>query len=320
MLAFDSAGYHELVASLRDVLREHYGLSSAALSAPHAGYASLIWKVRDLASRREFFAKVVRDSDRPQPLEREAQWMGALAKQAAARRYGAERGVRIPTIQTPLAQSSVLTQPCLPGYSCLLTEALEPKRHYHFLEQVPSRPDRETAARALHDLHGLGAEALLAGAQPPSAEGFVSREAGLFAKLPQVVLHGDFHPANLAFADSGSVGVFDFEYARLDMRVWDIAYATLFFCVDWGSAEPSIDREQERQFISAYDSVCGGAIPRLVAGELRVLARAQKVICEANVAWCEHALSAQAFVAPAVRETLLRLQRGSLSVLASPDE
>ena len=320
MLAFDSAAYHELVASLRRVLREHYGLTSAALSAPHAGYASLIWKVRDLASRREFFAKVVRDSDRPQPLESEVRWMDALAKIAAGRRNGAKRGVRVPTIQTSLAQSSVLTQPCSPGYSCSLVEALEPNRHYDFLEQVPSRVDCETAARALHDLHELGAEALLAGTQPPSAEGFVSQEPGLFAELPQVVLHGDFHPANLAFSDSDAVGVFDFEYARLDMRVWDIAYATLFFCVDWGSPEPSINSDQERQFISAYDSACGATIPRLVTDELRVLARAQKVICEANVAWCEHALTAPAFVAPAVRETLLRLQRGSLSVLASPDE
>ncbi len=50
-----------------------------------------------------------------------------------------------------------------------------------------------------------------------------------FRAWPRDILHGDWHPGNLLFRDGRVVGVLDFDSARIEPRVVDIANAALQF-------------------------------------------------------------------------------------------
>jgi len=48
--------------------------------------------------------------------------------------------------------------------------------------------------------------------------------------LPQTIVHGDYHPANLKFRDDRVVGVFDLDWCTRQPRMVDLADGLLFFC------------------------------------------------------------------------------------------
>ncbi|NLO07670.1 MAG: phosphotransferase [candidate division WS1 bacterium] len=52
----------------------------------------------------------------------------------------------------------------------------------------------------------------------------------LYWSLPQTVVQGDYHPANLKFRGEEVVGVFDWDWASRQPRMVDLADALLFFC------------------------------------------------------------------------------------------
>lgn len=54
--------------------------------------------------------------------------------------------------------------------------------------------------------------------------------------LPVIGVHGDYHPGNQKYADDRVVGIFDFDRANIDLRVYDVALAVIYFCCNWGGA------------------------------------------------------------------------------------
>jgi Ser/Thr protein kinase RdoA (MazF antagonist) len=60
--------------------------------------------------------------------------------------------------------------------------------------------------------------------------------------LPRLVVHGDFHTGNLLFRGGELTGVLDFDFARIDVRVADLAIALAFLG----------DRGQRDAFLAAY--------------------------------------------------------------------
>jgi homoserine kinase type II len=52
----------------------------------------------------------------------------------------------------------------------------------------------------------------------------------LYRALPQTVVQGDYHPANLKFRAGRVVGVFDWDWASRQPRMVDVADGLLFFC------------------------------------------------------------------------------------------
>jgi len=53
---------------------------------------------------------------------------------------------------------------------------------------------------------------------------------GAYRALPEVVVHGDYHPANLKFRQERVVGLFDWDWASRQPRMVDLADGLLFFC------------------------------------------------------------------------------------------
>lgn len=81
-----------------------------------------------------------------------------------------------------------------------------------------------------------------------------------FAQWPRFVVHGDWHPGNLLFAEDGNVaGVFDFDTVRLEPRIADVANGALQFAMKVTSDDPfshpdGLNESVLLAFLSGYDA------------------------------------------------------------------
>jgi Ser/Thr protein kinase RdoA (MazF antagonist) len=105
-----------------------------------------------------------------------------------------------------------------------------------------------------------------------------------FAEMPRIYVHGDWHPGNLLFRDDEIVGVLDFDSARIEPRISDIANGALQFSMEVGEeAHPddwpeSLDAGMMRWVVRGYDQTSGlplseaerAAIPWLIIEDLIV--------------------------------------------------
>lgn len=77
---------------------------------------------------------------------------------------------------------------------------------------------------------------------------------------PRTLVHGDWHPGNLLFREDHVAGVFDFDTARFEPRVIDIANGLLQFAIETGgSGDPStwpdgFNESLCNAFLAGYDS------------------------------------------------------------------
>jgi homoserine kinase type II len=82
--------------------------------------------------------------------------------------------------------------------------------------------------------------------------------------LPQLPIHGDYHQGNLKYEGSRVTGVFDFDWSRIDIRLFDLAQAMVYFCACWNGREAgSIDLEKYVSFLRSYSERCEAADPPL---------------------------------------------------------
>ncbi len=103
---------------------------------------------------------------------------------------------------------------------------------------------------------------------------------GLNEWPPQIV-HGDWHPGNMLFRDKHVVGVIDYDAARLQQRVIDLANGALQFSILGGSDDPDqwpeyVDETRFKRFLRGYDSV--NVIAR------REIEAVSSLMCEAMIA------------------------------------
>ena len=52
-------------------------------------------------------------------------------------------------------------------------------------------------------------------------------------KLPYIPIHCDYHPGNLKFEENQVVGIFDFDWSKVDLRLFDVSLALVYFCSSW---------------------------------------------------------------------------------------
>ena len=86
-----------------------------------------------------------------------------------------------------------------------------------------------------------------------------AEELGLNEWSRQIV-HGDWHPGNMLFQDRHVLAVIDYDTARLQQRVIDLANGALQFSIIGGSDDPStwpeyLDETRFKRFLRGYDSV-----------------------------------------------------------------
>jgi len=98
---------------------------------------------------------------------------------------------------------------------------------------------------------------------------------------PMQIVHGDWHPGNMLFRENHVVAVIDYDSARLQQRVIDLANGALQFAITGGSEDPSkwpdyLDETRLKRFLRAYDSVNVISTAELQA--------AADLMCEAMIA------------------------------------
>lgn len=80
-----------------------------------------------------------------------------------------------------------------------------------------------------------------------------------FASWPRSVVHGDWHPGNLLFRHGQVVGVLDFDSARIEPRVVDVANAALQFSMLMGDPDQpatwpdGLDEQVIKTVLAGYD-------------------------------------------------------------------
>jgi homoserine kinase type II len=73
--------------------------------------------------------------------------------------------------------------------------------------------------------------------------------------LPQVTIHSDYHPGNLRFLGGEISGLVDFDWAKVDLRSFDVALAVWYFCASWqGSADGHLRLGAAQVFLRGYQT------------------------------------------------------------------
>jgi homoserine kinase type II len=80
-----------------------------------------------------------------------------------------------------------------------------------------------------------------------------------YEEMPQLVIHGDYHPGNLKFQDDGIVGLFDFDWCKIDARCFDVALAIFYFFAAW---EDGADGELDLRQLVLFLRACQDALER----------------------------------------------------------
>jgi len=77
-----------------------------------------------------------------------------------------------------------------------------------------------------------------------------------YTRLPKLVIHCDFHPGNIKFQGDEVVGLFDFDWSKMDVRCFDVALALTYFCVAWeGKQDGDFQLSKVAMFLEAYQNI-----------------------------------------------------------------
>lgn len=79
-----------------------------------------------------------------------------------------------------------------------------------------------------------------------------------YLNLPRLVIHCDFHPGNLKFQDDKVIGLFDFDWSKIDTRCFDVALALNYFFIGWHAQDGLLHLERCARFLSAYQDALQG--------------------------------------------------------------
>jgi len=73
--------------------------------------------------------------------------------------------------------------------------------------------------------------------------------------LPVLPAHYDYHPGNLKWDEERIVGVFDFDWSKMDLRAFDVCMASVHFCTSWwGDTDGELRLEKYFLFLRSYQS------------------------------------------------------------------
>ena len=101
--------------------------------------------------------------------------------------------------------------------------------------------------------------------------------------LPITPVHCDYHPGNLKWVDEEGVGLFDFDWSKLDYRLFDVAEGIAYFCSSWeGPDDGTVRLDKAAIFVRAYqDEAARFPVPGpLTPTELALLPR---MVANANL-------------------------------------
>ncbi len=91
-------------------------------------------------------------------------------------------------------------------------------------------------------------------------------------KMPLNPIHCDYHPGNLKFEENKVVGIFDFDWSKIDLRLFDVCLALVYFCSRWyDEYDGEMRLDKCADFLRTYQQTLGksGGLEPLNDVELR---------------------------------------------------
>lgn len=109
-------------------------------------------------------------------------------------------------------------------------------------------------------------------------------EAG-FQGMMELPIHCDYHPGNLKYRDEKGVGIFDFDWSKIDFRLFDLALGLVYFTSIWDDSAAGLRTDKFTIFLNTYNDACrqsdriapltkqeqGALVPMLAIANLYVL-------------------------------------------------
>jgi homoserine kinase type II len=73
--------------------------------------------------------------------------------------------------------------------------------------------------------------------------------------LPMVMIHGDYHPGNVKFIGEEISGVFDFDWCKMETRLFDVACSIIYYCAIWeGKEDGTLVMDHVDHFLKSYQA------------------------------------------------------------------
>ncbi len=128
-------------------------------------------------------------------------------------------------------------------------ERIEPK----IMEFLPTRAEvyKEFAGRDLntkyHAYYVKQLEAILEVLQTSQIPDAAWRQ------MPFNPCHNDFHPGNLKYLNNKATGLFDFDWSKIELRLFDVCLSLAYFCSSWDDETDGVLRLDKCSiFLTAY--------------------------------------------------------------------
>ncbi|PKM81218.1 MAG: homoserine kinase [Firmicutes bacterium HGW-Firmicutes-14] len=110
--------------------------------------------------------------------------------------------------------------------------------------------------------------------------------------LPVQAIQCDCHPGNMKYKDEKVVGIFDFDYAKMDLRIFEIGLALVYFCASWvEQLDGVLHLDRCKVFLEAYNKKLKelGGLPPLNVTEKRYLPEMLNAGNIYLILWCSKA-------------------------------
>jgi homoserine kinase type II len=79
--------------------------------------------------------------------------------------------------------------------------------------------------------------------------------AEAYAKMPQTPIHSDLHAGNVKWVGEECTGIFDFDWSKIDVRLFDIAFALIYCCSSWRpETDGQLRLDDCRYFLEGYNN------------------------------------------------------------------
>ena len=77
-----------------------------------------------------------------------------------------------------------------------------------------------------------------------------------FVGMPELPIHCDYHPGNLKYRDETCVGIFDFDWSKIDYRLFDVALGLVYFTSIWNRQATGLRFDKFSLFLRSYNDAC----------------------------------------------------------------
>lgn len=81
-----------------------------------------------------------------------------------------------------------------------------------------------------------------------------------YARMPITPVHGDYHAGNVKFDGENVIGLFDFDWSKMDVRLFDVCLGMVYCCSSWHVAtDGQLRLDDCRSFLEGYNCALDGS-------------------------------------------------------------